>query len=123
MALDFYSQEDTFCDSHWQDYWAMEPDSLRPLDKFEMEEFDKLMPWVEMCNRQGIRLGNYFEDVVLQNHQLPQALAMLRQCYGEIAQRRPFLHHSESHKDAYVRMVSVLEKAIKEGRGIIAFCD
>jgi len=124
MALDFFSQEDTFCDA--EDYLAylkIEPELAQLLDSFELGEFEKLTPWVERCNQQNIKMGHYFDDTVLRNHQLPQVLDNLRQCYGEIAQKRPFVHSGDINKDAYVRMVSILETAIKQQRGIIALCD
>jgi len=124
MALEFYSQEDTFCETeNYMAYWEMEPQSPQLLGSFEMGEFDKLTPWIELCNRQGIKLGHFFDDTVLKNRQLPQVLENLRKCYGEIAQRRPFVHQSEMQHDPFARMVSILETAIKQERGIIALCD
>ena len=124
MALEFYSQEDTFCErENYLAYLELESKSSQLLGSFELGEFDKLTPWIELCNQQGIKLGHFFDDTVLRNYQLPQVLENLRQCYGEIAQRRPFVHPSEVHKDAYVKMVSVLETAIEQQRGVIALCD
>jgi hypothetical protein len=124
MALDFYSQEDAFCETeNYLAYWELEPQSPHLLDSFKLGEFDKLTPWIDSCNQQGIKLGHFFDDTVLNNHQLPQCLANLRRCYGEIAHRRPFVHPSDIHKDAYVRMVAVLQTAIEQKRGIIALCD
>ena len=124
MALDFFSQEDTFCETeNYMAYLELEPQSSQLLGSFEMGEFARLTPWIELCNQQGIKLGHFFDDTALRNYQLPQVLENLRHCYGEIAQRPPFVHPSEIHKGAFVKMVSVLETAIQQKRGIIALCD
>ena len=124
MGLVFYSQEDSLCDEkHFIDYYQIEPQSAQFLDSFEMGEFDKLEPWIKLCNQQGIKLGYFYDDTFLKNSQLPQILENLRRCYGEIAQGRPFLHQSQAQREPFVRMVKVLEAAIREGRGIIALCD
>ncbi|HVF85693.1 MAG TPA: hypothetical protein VM821_06905 [Abditibacteriaceae bacterium] len=59
MPLNFYSQEDTFCDADYLAYYEMEPQSLQLLGGFELGEFDKLTPWIELCNQQGIVLGHF----------------------------------------------------------------
>lgn len=104
-------------------FWDKEPESPQYLCSFELGEFDKLTPWIELCHQQGIKVGRFFDDTVLKSSQLPQVLKNLRSCYGEIAQRRPFVHPDDMDKDAYVKMVSALETAIQQKRGIIALCD
>jgi hypothetical protein len=124
MALDFHSQEDTFCElDDYIAYCEIEPTSLQYLDSFEPGEYDKLAVWVDLCNSQGMKVGHFYEDTVLRQCQLPQALTNLWQCYGHIAQRPSFYHHGERHRDVYVRMVWILQKAIEQQRGLIAFCD
>lgn len=127
MDVQFYSQEDSLSQEHalsdedWLNYWSLEPHSHPLLDEFHYGEIDKLAPWTELCDRQGIQLNYFLNDTIIRLHQLPQVLANLRQCYGIIAQRRPFVHPSEIHKDAYVRMVTLLGTAIQEEHGIQAF--
>ena len=118
MGLDFVSQDDEFC----EDYMNYLSEAGPLLGSFEMEEFDKLMPWFERCQRRGIEF-EFFKDTAVKSYQLPQMLSELRACYGEIAQRKPFPTPGEPQTDAFLKMVAVLEKAITDGRGLVAICD
>ena len=118
-GLAFCSCDDEFCDLD------LLPDFLTEalfLDNFEMGEFDKLMPWFELCRERGINF-EFFADTAVKNHVLPTLLADLRACYGEIAQRKPFPTPGEPQTDAFLKMVSVLESAIETESGIVAICD
>lgn len=120
MSLDFYSQEDTFCElENYMVYCETEPSSFQLLDSFGLREYDKLTPWIALCASQGIKVGSFFDDTVLRHHQLPQALANLYQCCAHLSQSgRQVLQ-----QDATSRMVVVIRTAFEQQRGLIAFCD
>ena len=101
---------------------AMELSNPAPFELFN-DEFDKLAPWVFACRRAGIEVGLYFDDTFLCSHQIRPVLDILRECYGEIATRRPFYHADDWQKEPFVRMVKILETAIAKRAGVVAFCD
>lgn len=82
-------------------------------------EFDKLAPWVFACQQAGLNVT--FDDTYFCSHQIRPALQILRDCYGEISTRRPFLHPDDHELEPFVRMVKILETALAKNAGVVAY--
>lgn len=124
MSLEFYSQDDTLIEAQNNlHYLELDPVSPRLLATFEMNEYRLLTIWVEACRRQGLSVGHYYDDTLLKYADLTLAIALLEQCYRQLANRSLLQVDLETPDNPYRKMYCLLQQAIDEARGVIGLCD